>query len=51
LGKEIAFWPDQATGADPGPEIRQRQEEALDQLRKRCRVIIMQRDPRLGPVQ
>jgi hypothetical protein len=51
MGNEIAFWPDQSTGIDPGPEFCQRQEEALDELRKRCRVIIMQRDPRLPLVQ
>lgn len=51
LGKEIVFWPDTATGMDPGHEHRRRQQEALEELKKRCRVIEMWRDPRLGFVQ
>jgi hypothetical protein len=51
LGKEIAFWPHQASGADPGPEVWQGRQQALEELRKRCRVIEMQRDPLSGYVQ
>jgi len=51
LGNEVAFWPDYSTGADPGSEFWRRRHEALEELRKRCRVIEMERDPRLGYVQ
>ena len=48
-GQEIAFWQDRPSGADPGPEVTRAKYEALENLQKRYRVIIMEHDfQRLG---
>jgi hypothetical protein len=48
-GKPIEFYREQVFGMDPGPDYYRRQQELLDKMKERARVIEMAWDPDIAP--